>query len=55
MINAAEEAMEAVQERDELAAQVWKQHVNYHEADPEEDTGSCSKVPESALEIRASP
>ena len=55
MINAAEEAMEAVQERDELAAQVWKQHVNYHEADLEEDTGSCSKVSENVLEIRASP
>jgi hypothetical protein len=46
MIDAAEEALEAVEERDELTAQVRKQFVSYDEPEPE-DIGSCSKVPES--------
>jgi hypothetical protein len=58
MIDAAEEALEAVEERDELTTQVRKQHVSYDEPDPEEDIGSCSKVPESipaAGEVGAPP
>ena len=58
MVDAAEEALEAVEERDELTAQGRKQHVSYDEPDPEEDIGSCSKVPEitpAAGEAPASP